>query len=157
MFEDYTEEERDRLFGAPPVTVWENMQGFRNYPEKLAAITAGGAINERIIESFTEGALLRWKTELISRIIPENRALVARMTEIRGGVTTDLDAYNWTKVNNLRTRLAKDSIDDKSIFTLLTNALDSGDYQTASGLQVEMYDKMEELKATYDAYKKNMI
>lgn len=157
VFEDYTEEERDRLFGAPPVTVWENMQGFRNYPEKLAAITAGGAINERIIESFTEGALLRWKTELISRIIPENRALVARMTEIRGGVTTDLDAYNWTKVNNLRTKLAKDSIDEKSIFTLLTNALDSGDYQTASGLQVEMYDKMEELKATYDAYKKNMI
>lgn len=157
VFEDYTDEERDRLFGAPPATVWENMQGFKNYPEKLAAITAGGAITERIIESFTEGALLRWKTELISRIIPENRDLVIKMTEIKNEMTTDLDAYNWTKVNNLRTKLAKDSIDEKSIFTLLTNALNSGDYQTASGLQVEMYDKMEELKATYDAYKKNMI
>ncbi|MDO4202967.1 MAG: glutamine synthetase [Selenomonadaceae bacterium] len=157
VFEDYTDEERNRLFGAPPATVWENMQGFKNYPEKLAAITAGGAITERIIESFTEGALLRWKTELISRIIPENRALVIKMTEIKNEMTTDLDAYNWTKVNNLRTKLAKDSIDEKSIFTLLTNALNSGDYQTASGLQVEMYDKMEELKATYDAYKKNMI
>lgn len=157
VFEDYTDEERNRLFGAPPATVWENMQGFKNYPEKLAAITAGGAITERIIESFTEGALLRWKTELISRIIPENRALVIKMTEIKNEMTTDLDAYNWTKVNNLRTKLAKDSIDEKSIFTLLTNALNSGDYQTASSLQVEMYDKMEELKATYDAYKKNMI
>ena len=157
VFEDYTDEERNRLFGAPPATVWENMQGFKNYPEKLAAITAGGAITERIIESFTEGALLRWKTELISRIIPENRALVIKMTQIKSEVTTDLDSYNWTKVNNLRTKLAKDSIDEKSIFTLLTNALNSGDYQTASGLQVEMYDKMEELKATYDAYKKNII
>lgn len=157
VFEDYTDEERNRLFGAPPATVWENMQGFKNYPEKLAAITAGGAITERIIESFTEGALLRWKTELISRIIPENRDLVIKMTEIKNEMTTDLDAYNWTKVNSLRTKLAKDSIDEKSIFTLLTNALNSGDYQTASGLQVEMYDKMEELKATYDAYKKNMI
>lgn len=157
VFEDYTDEERNRLFGAPPATVWENMQGFKNYPEKLAAITAGGAITERIIESFTEGALLRWKTELISRIIPENRALVIKMTQIKSEVTTDLDSYNWTKVNNLRTKLAKDSIDEKSIFTLLTNALNSGDYQTASSLQVEMYDKMEELKATYDAYKKNII
>ncbi len=157
VFEDYTDEERNRLFGAPPATVWENMQGFKNYPEKLAAITAGGAITERIIESFTEGALLRWKTELISRIIPENRAMVIKMTEIKSEMTTDLDAYNWTKVNNLRSKLAKDSIDEKSIFTLLTNALNSGDYQTASGLQVEMYDTMEELKVTYDAYKKNMI
>ena len=31
------------------------------------------------------------------------------------------------------------------------------DYATASGLQVEMYDKVEELKALYDAYAKNMI
>ena len=32
-----------------------------------------------------------------------------------------------------------------------------GDYATASGLQVEMYDKIEELKGLYDAYSKNMI
>ena len=34
VFEDYTDEERNRLFGAPPATVWENMQNFENYPEK---------------------------------------------------------------------------------------------------------------------------
>ena len=44
-----------------------------------------------------------------------------------------------------------------SLFTLLTNALMGGDYATASGLQVEMYDKVEELKSLYDAYSKNMI
>lgn len=43
VFEDYTEAERTRLFGAPPATVWENMQSFANYPEKKAVITAGGA------------------------------------------------------------------------------------------------------------------
>ena len=94
VFEDFTAEERGKLFGEPPATVWENMQGFKNYPEKLAAITAGGAITERIIESFTEGALLRWKTELISRIIPENRALVIKMTQIKSEVTTD--KTGWT-------------------------------------------------------------
>ena len=157
VFEDYTAEERDRMFGAPPATVWENMENLNNYPEKKAVITAGGALDEKILHAFVEGALLRWKTELISRIIPENRAIVRAAQEIVSDFVTDQDAYNWTKISGIRSYLAKDSIDEKSLFTLLTNALMGGDYATASGLQVEMYDKIEELKSLYDAYTKNMI
>ena len=101
--------------------------------------------------------MLRWKTELISRIIPENRNIVRSAKEIDADNVTDQDSYNWTKISGIRSYLAKDSIDEKSLFTLLTNALNAGDYATASGLQVEMYDKVEELKRLYDAYKKNMI
>ena len=157
VFEDYTAEERDRMFGAPPATVWENMENLNNYPEKKAVITAGGALDEKILNAFVEGALLRWKTELVSRIIPENRAIVRNAQEIVSDLVTDQDAYNWTKISDIRSYLAKDSIDEKSLFTLLTNALMGGDYATASGLQVEMYDKVEELKSLYDAYSKNMI
>ena len=157
VFEDYSEEERNRLFGAPPSTVWENMESFKNYPEKKGVITAGGALRDQIIYAFRAGALLRWKTELVSRIIPENRDLVRRMVEIGSDYMTDQDAYNWNKISELRGYLAKDSIDRKSLFTLLIQALESEDYATASGLQVEMYQKMEELKALYDAYVKNMI
>ena len=42
-----------------------NMEGFKNYPEKRAVITAGGALRDQIINAFEAGALLRWKTELI--------------------------------------------------------------------------------------------
>ena len=157
VFEDYTEKERNRLFGAPPATVWENMQGFENHPEKVAAITVGGALRPQIIEAFKAGALLRWKTELISRIIPENRDIVRKAKEVQATFVTDQDSYNWNKINGIRSYLAKDSIDEKSLFTLLIKALHEGDYAVASGLQVEMYDKIEELKALYDAYTKNMI
>ena len=157
VFEDYTEEERNRLFGAPPATVWENLSGLDNYPEKRAAVCAAGAFTDAIIEAFKAGALVRWQTELISRIIPENRDIVRACKEIVSDYVTDQDSYNWNKINGLRCYLAKDSIDEKSLFTLLKTALLEGDYETASGLQVEMYDKMEELKALYDAYQKNMI
>ncbi len=157
VFEDYTDEERDRLFGAPPATVWENMQNFETYPEKKAVITAGGALRDQIINAFRAGALLRWKTELVARIIPENRDIVRKAREIESDWVTDQDAYNWNKIAILRNYLAKDSIDEKSLFTLLINALNEKDYATASGLQVEMYDKMEELKALYDSYSKNML
>lgn len=157
VFEDYTQEERDRLFGKPPATVWENMENLKKYPEKLAVITAGGALTQQIIDSFVLGELKRWKMELISRIIPENRETVRKAKEIENNFVTDQDSYNWTQINVLRCDLAKDYIEKKSLFTRLENALLSGDYETASLLQVEMYDKVEMLKKLYSSYKKNMI
>lgn len=157
VFEDYTQEERDHLFSVPPATVWENMQALKNYPEKRNVITAGGALRDQIIDAFVAGELLRWKTEIISRIIPENRTIVSSCQEIKSTFVTDQDAYNWNKINGIRCYLAKDSIDEKSLFTLLIKALNENDFATASGLQIEMYDKMEELKALYSDYKMNMI
>ena len=77
--------------------------------------------------------------------------------EVQATFVTDQDSYNWNKINGIRSYLAKDSIDEKSLFTLLIKALNEGDYAAASSLQVEMYDKIEELKTLYDAYVKNMI
>ena len=133
------------------------MLGFEHNEKKLAVLTASGTLTARIIDSFRTGALLRWKIELISRIIPENRDIVRRMTEIKSDFVTDQDAYMWNKIRDLRVYLAKDTIDDKALFTLLIKALNDGDDATASALQLEMYAKMEELKSLYDIYKKNMI
>ena len=157
VFEDYTAEERDKLFGAPPATVWENMQAFDKYPDKVSIITSGGALCEQIINAFKSGALLRWKTELIARILPEMRNIVRKTKKIESEFRTDQDSYNWNKIKTLRTLLAKDSIDEKSLFTQLINALNSGDYAAASSIQVDIYSKMEELKLLYDSYEKNMI
>ena len=157
VFEDYTEEERNQHFGVHPATVWENLSNLSNYPEKRKVLTASGALRDQIIDAFVGGELIRWKTELISRIIPENRALISKFKEIKSAYVTDEDSYNWNKINRYRYYLAKDSIDQKSLFTQLIKALNSDDFATASSLQVEMYDKMEELKALYAAYKDNMI
>ena len=95
VFEDYTQAERDKLFGKPPATVWENMEALRKHPDKVAVISSGGALRERIINAFRDGALLRWKTELISRILPEMREIVRKAKKIDAAFVTDLDAYNW--------------------------------------------------------------
>lgn len=157
VFEDYTEEERDRLFGAPPTTVWENMTAMERYPEKKAVLTASGVLRPEIIDAFVAGALLRWKTEIVRRIIPENLSIIKACREIETEYSSDQDTYMWNKINALRCELAKDSIDEKCLFTQLTAALEEEDYAAASGMQVEMYDKMQELKALYAEYKKNIF
>ena len=157
VFEDFTAEERDAMFGAPPATVWENMAAFDKYPAKVKVISEGGALRTQIIKSFKAGALLRWKTELISRILPEMRDVVRKAHRIETDFRTDQDSYNWNKIKSMREYLAKDSIEKKSLFTRLTQALTAGDFATASKLQVEMYDKIEELKQLHAEYAKNMF
>ncbi|MBP2652942.1 MAG: glnA 3 [Firmicutes bacterium] len=157
VFEDYTEEERDRMFGKPPTTVWENMQGIANNPEKVAALTAGNAFRKELIDAFVAGAQLRWTTELVNRIIPENCDLIKECKRLHDADGNDLDEQAWGKVNDLRVYLAKDSLATKSLFTRIREAVQAGDFATASGLQIEMSNKIEELKALYNLYKRNII
>ena len=82
------------------------------------------------------------------------RNLVRKMKKIDSTFVTDQDAYNWNKIFLLRAELAKDSIDEKSLFTRLICALEKGEYDKASDLQIKIYDKIEELKTLYDAYER---
>jgi glutamine synthetase len=158
VFEDYSAEERDRLFGKPPATVWENMKGIEKYPDKVAVITAGNAFRKPLVDAFVNGALLRWKTELATRIIPENLDMIREYQCLHNQTTgTDVDDEIWAKINALRVYLAKDSKAQKSLFCRLKLALAAGEYDAASDMQIEMSAKMEELKSMYSNYKKNMI
>ena len=71
--------------------------------------------------------------------------------------STDLDLALWNKIQNLRTKLAKDSFDTASIFTCIRKAIAEGDYDTASEKQVEMAEIMLKLKKLYNQYKQNII
>lgn len=158
VFEDYEEEERNRLFGKPPATVWENMENLKKFPVKTEAIKAGNILRQEILDAFVAGALIRWTTELVGRIIPENLSIVRECKCLHTPETSvDLDLYNWKKINSLRLALAKDTVASNGIFTRLRDAIKAGDYDKASELQVEMYATVEELKALYIQYKRNII
>ena len=158
VFEDFTAEERSKLFGEPPATVWENLCAFEKYPEKVAVLTQGNILKKEYIDSFMQGALIRWKTELLTRLIPENYQAVIDMKRLHNQETcTDCDLAMWRKIQNLRAKLAKDSFEEKSIFTAIRRAVAEGDYDTVSKLKVEMGTTMEELKTLYHDYKQNII
>ncbi|MDL2281167.1 glutamine synthetase [Selenomonadales bacterium OttesenSCG-928-I06] len=157
IFDDYTAEERDRLFGKHPATVWENMQNLDKYPEKVEVFTRSNVLRKEIIDAFVGGALIRWKTEILNRIIPENLAFVKAVKPLHDKDATDMDLQNWKKIAQLRYLLAKDSVAKKSIFTNIKDALNSGDYETASRLQLEMFDKITELKDLYAEYERNIL
>lgn len=158
VFDDYSAEERDRLFSKPPATVWENMQSLKKYSEKVKTLTAGNTFRQELIEAFAAGALVRWKTELLNRIIPENLSIVKETKTLHeADSASDLDLTNWDKINTIRVYLAKDCMLQKSLFTRIKEAIQTGDFDAASEMQIEMSDKMGELQTLYREYKKNMI
>ncbi|AWI04882.1 glutamine synthetase [Clostridium drakei] len=158
VFEDYSDEERSRLFGKAPATVYENVLALDKYPEKVNVLKSGNVFTEEILNSFRIGVERRWLTEIDSRIISNYTY------EIRGfkklhcvDNALDLDVANWQKVNNLRQYLLKNSYSTKSLFTTIKDAINAGDYATVSELQIKMDDKIAELRSLYNEYKNNLL
>lgn len=158
VFEHFTTEERNRLFGTPPATVWENMRSFDIYSQKKDVLLNGNVFTDEIIDSFKTACLCKWETELQSRIIPSNIGIVRESKKVHQNETsTDLDDAMWVKINKIRIELMKDSYGKNSLFTNIRDALNNGDFELASSLQQEMSDKISELRDLYNIYKRNLF
>jgi len=158
VFDAYTEEERNKLFGNAPRTVWENLSAFDKYPEKLKIFMQGDVMNELILESFKEATLSQWATELYNRLIPNAMDTVRACKKLHEeGDYTDYDIENWEKIQAIRVYLGQNKIKEKSLLSRVKAALDEKDYKLASTLQIEMQNKLLELTELYAVYKKNLL
>jgi glutamine synthetase len=159
VFETSTEEERSKLYGIAPATVWENLKGFENNSEKQLTLKNGDVFTDELINSFKVSTCEKWKNELRGRIIHDNIALLKNFVKLHSEQdhATDLDVVNWEKIVYLKTKLMKDSMTKKCIFTKIKTALAQEDYDKASELQKEMNSKMTEIRNLYIEYKNNIF
>lgn len=158
VYDAYTQEERDRLFGKAPETVWESLRCFDLYPDKMAVLGRGDMLDELTIESYREAILVQWVKELHNRIIPEIMEVVRECKKHHSDhEATDFDLENWKQIEELRIYLGQDQIATKSLLTRIKRALEEGDYEAASEMQLEMQEKAEELIRLYVEYKKNLF
>ncbi len=157
VFEHYTQDERDKLFGSAPATVWENLENLNNGGSRVNLLKEEGAFTEDLIRSYKMVILDKWSNELIGRIIPNNIEILRSFKKLHTDLATDLDVINWEKINTLRVELMKDSTSKLSLFTTIANAIKIKDYETASVKQKEMNDKMTIVRNKYTEYKRNII
>lgn len=154
VFEHFNAEERDRLFGKPPATVWETLKNLELYPQKVAALRADDVFSHSVLDSYHDAMLLHWITELSERVVPENAKAVHACMRLPG--ENRLDAERWDKIQALKEDLAKDDIGRPSIFHRIRKAASSGDFEAVSALQLEMAAKMTEITELYRLYRQNM-
>ncbi len=158
VFEDYSDEERSKLFGKAPATIYENVLALDKYTEKVNVLKAGDVFTEQILNSFRISVQRRWLTEIDSRIISDYTYEIRNFKKLHCSENAlDLDVANWQKVNDLRQYLLKDSYSTKSLFTSIKDAISASDYKTVSELQIKMDAKISELRSLYNAYKNNLL
>ena len=158
VFEDFSQEERDHLFGHAPATVWENLCAFDRYPERLEIFKDGDVMPEIVLESYREQTLSQWKTELHDRIIPDTMNFIRSCKQVHNlDDFSDYDIKNWREIDQIRHEIAKDTITEKCLLTRAKNALDDGAYDLASALQLEIQQKVNQLSSLYIRYKKNLL
>ena len=158
IFEAYSAEERDRIFGHTPVTAWENISAFERWPEKTRVLYCGGVFTELDVESFKAAALDSWVRELHDRIVPELRERVRRCLKkhVEDGCS-DLDNARYEVIKDMAADIAKDSSGHVSLLTELARALEDKDYQKASDLQLVTVERVQALEAVYSEYCRNML
>ena len=147
VFEEYTQEERDRFFGKAPNTVWENICAFDKYPEKLDIFRRDDVMTDIALASYREAVVEQWTMELRNRIIPDTMDLLRSCSKAHDDLDcVDYDRHYWEKIQRLRKYIGKDTLDEKCLLTKIVRALDEKDYDRASELQIEMQAKVEELR-----------
>lgn len=158
VFEYYTEEERNNIFGNPPVTVWDNLSNLTKYPEKSRVLSEGGVFEKIIIDSYVSAIRQQWLMELSERIIHENLGFVKSCVKKHSeSDSNEYDEQLWRRINSIRRYLMKDSLSDISLFTRIRKAIEDEEYDMVSLLQQEMTLKIDELKKLYTIYKRNIM
>ena len=155
VFEDFTPAERNKLFGQPPATVWENLQALKQNPAKRKVLTASGILKDEFIESFCEAAMIRWKTEMVMQYLPEYVGKIKKLKMLCN--INSVDKANWDKVDELRQELAKDRPGRMSLFSKIRQAMQKGNFDKASDLQIKIQSKMNEVQGLYHDYCLNII
>lgn len=158
VFEDYTEEERNTLFGKAPKSVYENIESLDIQKEKTEILKVNNVFDEKIIESFKISVIDRWKEELSKRIITEYANEIREYRAIHTlEKALDNDLTAWAKINEIRKYIAKDSTHYECLFTKIKNAIKDEDYKLASNLSIELEEKIEKLRKLYQDYTKNIL
>lgn len=158
VFDEYTQDERDKLFGRAPRTVWENVCAFNKYSDKMELLLKDNVMTPIVIESFKKASLDKWSTDLHNRIIPDSMELLRSCVTLHNDQDcSDYDTYLWNKIRELRCYIGQDTLDKKCLLTRIKNALDEENYQLASDLQLEMQEKVHELTDIYTRYGKNIL
>jgi glutamine synthetase len=157
VFEHYTQEERDRLFGKPPATVGETLRALEQDAAGRELLMRDGVFTERIIRSYATAMRNRWLLELSERIVPAYLAEVREYRRIHGPEEEESVGQLWSEVQALRRYLVQGTPDLPALFTRIRRAVDEGDDAEVSALQQEMNATITELRSRYAEYARHVL
>ncbi|MGE5529306.1 MAG: glutamine synthetase [Patescibacteria group bacterium] len=148
VFAAYSEDERARLFGRPPATVWETLEELGAERSGRKLLEQGGVFPPEVIEAYRQAMLGRWRLELNERLLPESLAALRACRPGHAEGDTAGQAA-WEEVERL-----KRAILARGYVQSIREAVETGADETASRLQRELTPALAELQRAYQRYRR---
>ncbi len=152
IFDDYTAEERAELFGRSPRTVNEVMKALQDPP----ALFRDTPLREEIINSFSLSVLQKWRVELSEKEIPALRRELVAMRR-HEELENSLDTQNWAALDKLRTAIACNTTQGKSLFGQIEDATLDGNDELLSTLSLKLDAAMIQARNAWRTYRRNLL
>ena len=80
VFDNYSQNERDELFGMAPKSVWENINNLVS-SENLKIFKVDDVMTDQTLESHKQAVLSTWATELTNRLVPDIMDFLAKCSK----------------------------------------------------------------------------
>lgn len=156
IFEDMDSNERDRLFGTPASNVYTSISKLNSSPDADAILCKGNVFNRQILDSYYMAMLGRWEMELLEKIIPANLSSIRSVIRRDNG-SNSYDDKLWADISALKTKLAKDSDTEESVFTGIKKSIAAKNWEKTTEYQLEMKAIIRELHEKYKEYCDNQV
>jgi len=160
LFTEFTAEEREKLFGRAPSNVWEGFMSWGDgvFDRKTVdLITFGDEAAVSTLRSYREQMILKWWMEYHDRYIQNTMDFLRSCVKLHEDDGNEYDASNWAKSAELKSLIGREENGRDSLLMQARKAIDESDYAGLSRLELEIEEKLEELREVYGRYRRNIL
>lgn len=160
IYTDYSPEEREKLFGKAPANVWQSFAMWGDSgidADKTEVITGGDETAAMILRSYREQMIYKWTMEYHDRYIPNTMDFLRDCVRLHDDDSNEYDAKNWEEISRLKSLLGREEKGRASLLMKARIAIDEENYSELSKYELEIEEKLDELRAVYDRYRRNIF
>ena len=160
IYTEFTPEVREKLFGRAPANVWESFLNWgegRFDPNEVELITGGDDTLAMILRSYREQMIYKWTMEYHDRYIGNTMDFLRGCVKLHTDDTNEYDEANWRRCAELKALIGHEEKGRASLLMQARIAIDEKDYAGLSRLELEIEEKLEELREVYAKYRRNIL
>ncbi len=153
IFDYYTEEERQGLYGKPPRTVYDSIKLMDENSDKWEILERDGVFTKEIIASYRATIFSQWINELEYRIIKNTKLHLKKMNKLHSNdrEITTLCRSLWNNIEGIKEKLISD-VNSKAYISEIEEAIHDKDYEKVNMMQIEISELYTEIEDYYSRY-----
>ena len=112
---------------------------------------------EITLRSYREQMIYKWTMEYHDRYIGNTMDFLRSCVKLHEDETNEYDVANWNRCAELKALIGHEVKGKASLLMQARIAIDENDYACLSRLEIEIEEKLEELREVYAKYRRNIL